>query len=258
MGHRYAGRHRDASTTSSTRPTARHRPPAKVVRRPLIAAGAAVALVGTSAAGFAKAGQLMGDTSILAAAFTVPAAAISQATAGTSESREQQAYRETATRATAMRASYAADQAKAAAAALVARAEAAAAAQAAVIAAQRQAEADRVSRDAQRVALVANAQSDPKSVARSMLGDHGWSDGQWSCLEQLWVGESNWNYRAANPSGAYGIPQSLPASKMASVGADYRTNPITQITWGMNYIKNSYGSPCNALATWNARSPHWY
>ncbi len=261
MGQRYAGRHRDASTTftaATTHPVARHRLPAKLVRRPLLTAGTAVALVGTSAVGFAKAGHSLSDSSILAATFTVSAAAISQASANNNELQEQKAYRDKATEVTTMRASYAADAAKAAAAALVERANADAAAQAATLAAQRQADADRVSRDAQRVALVANAQNDPKAVARAMLGDHGWSDGEWSCLEQLWVGESGWNYRAANPSGAYGIPQSLPASKMASVGADYQTNPVTQITWGMNYIKNSYGSPCNALATWNSRSPHWY
>ncbi|MDQ6715894.1 MAG: transglycosylase SLT domain-containing protein, partial [Actinomycetota bacterium] len=107
--------------------------------------------------------------------------------------------------------------------------------------------------------IVANAQQDPRSAARLMLGDYGWSDSQWSCLEKLWAGESGWNYKATNSSsGAYGIPQSLPASKMATVAGDYRTNPVTQITWGMNYIKASYGSPCNAWSFWNNRSPHWY
>ncbi len=70
-----------------------------------------------------------------------------------------------------------------------------------------------------------------------MLADYGWSDGQFSCLNSLWTKESSWDYTATNAgSGAYGIPQSLPASKMASVGADYRTNPVTQITWGLQYI----------------------
>ncbi|MDQ2758137.1 MAG: transglycosylase SLT domain-containing protein, partial [Actinomycetota bacterium] len=129
-------------------------------------------------------------------------------------------------------------------------------------AASRKADADRAARAAraaERQSVVANAQGDPKSAARLMLADHGWGTGQWSCLEQLWSGESNWNFRAANSSsGAYGIPQSLPASKMASVGADYRTNPVTQITWGMQYIQSSYGTPCNALSQWQSRSPHWY
>ena len=75
----------------------------------------------------------------------------------------------------------------------------------------------------------------------------------------LWNGESDWRWWAENPSsGAYGIPQSLPASKMATFGSDYRTNPITQMKWGLWYIEQVYGSPCNAYSTWLARSPHWY
>jgi hypothetical protein len=75
----------------------------------------------------------------------------------------------------------------------------------------------------------------------------------------LWNGESGWNYKALNASsGAYGIPQSLPASKMASAGPDWRTNPATQITWGLNYIRQRYYTPANAWAQWQARSPHWY
>ena len=77
--------------------------------------------------------------------------------------------------------------------------------------------------------------------------------------QQLWTGESAWNYQAANASsGAYGIPQSLPGSKMASAGADWKTNPETQIRWGLGYIKDAYGSPCSAWNTWNSRYPHWY
>jgi hypothetical protein len=92
-----------------------------------------------------------------------------------------------------------------------------------------------------------------------MLGDFGWGAGQFSCLDRLWIGESNWNYRASNSSsGAYGIPQALPGSKMGTVAADWRDNPATQIEWGLGYIKRSYGSPCNALAQWQGRSPHWY
>ena len=261
MGQRYSGRHRDAATIRVAHQRARHRLAARVVRRPLVTAGAAVALVGVSAAGYAKAGEPLSNLPEWAAAIAVPSAA-TQADERKADHDaalvEQSSYREAATRASAIRASYAADQAKAVVAAAAVKAKAAAGVQAAAISAERQAEADRAARDAQRVALIDNARSDPRLVARAMLGDHGWSDGQWSCLEQLWVGESDWNYKAENPSGAYGIPQSLPASKMASVGADYRTNPITQITWGMDYIKNSYGSPCSALSSWNSRSPHWY
>jgi len=68
-----------------------------------------------------------------------------------------------------------------------------------------------------------------------------------------------WNEKAGNPSsGAYGIPQSLPASKMASAGSDYRTNPATQIKWGLSYIQGRYQNPCNAWALWQSRNPHWY
>lgn len=96
-------------------------------------------------------------------------------------------------------------------------------------------------------------------IAQAMLAQFGWGRGQWAALRQLWHNESGWNHRALNPSsGAYGIPQSLPASKMASAGPDWRTNAATQIRWGMGYIRSRYGSPSNALAAWMSRSPHWY
>lgn len=102
-------------------------------------------------------------------------------------------------------------------------------------------------------------QDNPKPYAIDIMREYGFTDDQWGCLEQLWVGESGWRWDATNPtSGAYGIPQSLPASKMASAGADWKTNPETQIRWGIDYIKQSYGSPCGALNFWNAQSPHWY
>lgn len=91
------------------------------------------------------------------------------------------------------------------------------------------------------------AQEDPRSVAENMVADRGWGPEQFSCLDLLWVGESNWDYKATNPSsGAYGIPQSLPANKMATTGSDWKTNPITQIQWGLDYISASYGTPCAA------------
>ncbi|QBI52506.1 lytic transglycosylase domain-containing protein [Streptomonospora litoralis] len=101
------------------------------------------------------------------------------------------------------------------------------------------------------------ATGDPKGIARSMLGDYGWSSDQFSCLEPLWEKESNWDHTAQNPSsGAYGIPQSLPGSKMASAGSDWRTNPATQIEWGLGYIQDRYGSPCEA---WNhSQANGWY
>jgi hypothetical protein len=78
-----------------------------------------------------------------------------------------------------------------------------------------------------------------------------------SCLVPLWEGESGWRWNAENSSsGAYGIPQSLPGSKMATVAGDWRTNPVTQITWGLGYISERYGSPCGA---WSFKQGHgWY
>jgi hypothetical protein len=86
-----------------------------------------------------------------------------------------------------------------------------------------------------------------QSTARSMLGSFGFADSQWSCLYDLWERESTWNVYAENAaSGAYGIPQSLPGSKMASAGSDWQTNAATQIRWGLGYIKSVYGTPCGA------------
>lgn len=96
-----------------------------------------------------------------------------------------------------------------------------------------------------------------KAIAADMVAARGWDGRQMSCLETLWERESNWNHLAENPSsGAYGIPQSLPADKMASAGSDWRTNPATQITWGLDYIAGRYGSPCSALDHSYARG--WY
>ncbi|MGY4927729.1 aggregation-promoting factor C-terminal-like domain-containing protein [Streptomyces sp. 900105755] len=99
-----------------------------------------------------------------------------------------------------------------------------------------------------------------QSIARAMLPAFGWDPAtQMPSLISLWNGESGWRWNALNPSsGAYGIPQSLPASKMASAGPDWRTNPATQIRWGLNYIDDRYGSPSNAYSTWLSRSPRWY
>ncbi|UFU07396.1 G5 domain-containing protein [Ruania halotolerans] len=99
--------------------------------------------------------------------------------------------------------------------------------------------------------------SDPRGIARSMVEARGWGGDQWSCLDSLWQRESNWNPYAQNPSsGAYGIPQSLPGTKMASAGSDWRTNPATQITWGLNYIEGRYGTPCGAWS--HSESVGWY
>jgi phage-related protein len=96
-----------------------------------------------------------------------------------------------------------------------------------------------------------------KDYARSQLGEFGWSGVQFSPLDRLWTRESNWNYKARNPSsGAYGIPQALPGSKMASAGADWQTNPATQVRWGLGYIHDRYGSPSGAWA--HSQNTGWY
>ncbi len=98
---------------------------------------------------------------------------------------------------------------------------------------------------------------DPRDIARALMPRFGFSSDQFGCLESLWMRESGWNPSAENPSsGAYGIPQSLPGSKMASAGSDWRTNPATQIEWGLGYIRDRYGSPCGA---WGHSESHgWY
>ena len=88
-----------------------------------------------------------------------------------------------------------------------------------------------------------------RAIGHTILIREGFSEGEWTCLDALWTRESNWETQVANPSsGAYGIPQALPGEKMASFGADWRTNPVTQIEWGLWYIKTQYGTPCGALA----------
>lgn len=86
-----------------------------------------------------------------------------------------------------------------------------------------------------------------QSIGYNMLPDFGFSQKtQWGCLLDLWDRESGWIYDAENASGAYGIPQALPGSKMASAGSDWLTNPATQIKWGLGYISDVYGTPCGA------------
>ena len=95
-----------------------------------------------------------------------------------------------------------------------------------------------------------------RGIARSILASQGMGDDQYSCLDYLWTKESGWRVNAYNPSGAYGIPQALPGSKMASAGSDWQTNPATQITWGLGYIDSRYGSPCAAKA--HSVLKNWY
>ncbi|HEY7854113.1 MAG TPA: lytic transglycosylase domain-containing protein [Aquiluna sp.] len=96
-----------------------------------------------------------------------------------------------------------------------------------------------------------------KSFALNQVEEYGWDFTQYSCLVKLWERESNWRWNALNKSsGAYGIPQSLPANKMASAGADWQTNPETQIRWGLRYIDGRYKTPCAALA--HSDVHNWY
>jgi hypothetical protein len=97
----------------------------------------------------------------------------------------------------------------------------------------------------------------PQQIAMGMLGSYGWSSSQFSCLDSLWNEESGWNVYATNPSsGAYGIPQALPGSKMASAGPDWQADAATQIRWGLTYIQSLYGSPCGAWA--HEEADGWY
>ena len=98
---------------------------------------------------------------------------------------------------------------------------------------------------------------DPRDIGRALLAEFGFSSDQFGCLDSLWTRESNWTWNADNPSSsAYGIPQALPGSKMSTAGADWATNPVTQIRWGLGYIQDRYGSPCGA---WGHSESHgWY
>ena len=141
------------------------------------------------------------------------------------------------------------------------RADAEVAARAATTSAA-QVRADVEAAQAQRAAeeaaqALAAAQADPRGVGASMAADRGWGGSQFQCLDRLWTKESGWQWHADNPtSSAYGIPQSLPGTKMASHGADWATNPATQIAWGLDYIADVYGTPCSAWA--HSQAVNWY
>jgi hypothetical protein len=103
----------------------------------------------------------------------------------------------------------------------------------------------------------ASPSGSPQQIASAMLSSYGWGQDQFGCLVSLWNAESGWNVGASNPSsGAYGIPQALPGSKMASAGPDWQTNAATQIRWGLGYIQSLYGSPCGAWS--HQQSTGWY
>lgn len=134
--------------------------------------------------------------------------------------------------------------------------EAAAAAQKAAeeAAAKAQAEAEA----AAAALAAANTPDGAQATAAQMASaNYGWGSDQFSCLVSLWSKESGWNYQAYNDSsGATGIPQALPGSKMASAGSDWQTNAATQIAWGLGYISSVYGTPCSAWG--HSQATNWY
>ena len=96
-----------------------------------------------------------------------------------------------------------------------------------------------------------------RALGRQMAAARGWTGEQWACLDSIWTHESNWRVDASNSnSGAYGIPQARPGSKMASAGSGWKTSAETQIAWGLAYIARTYGDPCSAWAFWQSHS--WY
>jgi hypothetical protein len=97
-----------------------------------------------------------------------------------------------------------------------------------------------------------------KKVAKAIMNtDYSWGDDEYSCLNRLWTKESHWNYKAHNyRSGAHGIAQALPAVKMEVISDDWRTNPVTQIRWGLRYVEARYDTPCEAWAKF--KRSHYY
>jgi len=234
--------------------SSRHKPSARQrhVGRPILAGVLALGL-GASGFAYAKATNLIGAD---AAAFVVGSGVVAQTDELARASTVDTTYRAAASVSRNERRTAIAATGLRTAKELEAKKKKEAAKQA-VLAREEAAKAERAK---ERQRAIDNAKDDPQAAARVLMADHGWtSDAQYNCLVNLWTGESDWRWFAENPSsGAYGIPQSLPARKMSQFGADYRTNPLTQIKWGLWYIEMSYGNPCNAWSTWQARSPHWY
>ncbi|MFB6892993.1 transglycosylase SLT domain-containing protein [Kitasatospora sp. NPDC056327] len=173
---------------------------------------------------------------------------------------EQKAAEEAARQQAAAEAQAKADAAAKEAAEAAAKAEAEKAAKAAEE--KRKADEAAANRSKARSAMAATDSTAPpvsvspgsvQELAQQIVGN----DAQFQCFSQIVKRESGWNYTATNKSsGAYGLVQALPGSKMASAGADWRTNPATQIKWGLNYMNSRYGSPCGAWSFW--QSHHWY
>ena len=233
----------------------------KIPKITLIAAGSALALAAIAAGTVAAwpGDSPAASASVADASFAGTAGSAAQAGRltgaaardnGLTRSAQDLKASEAAARQAAVRQAVARQQARQAA-----RARAAAAAAKAAARASRAAQQQRAS--ATPAARPVTASGSPQQIAQGMLGSYGWSASQFSCLQPLWNAESGWNVSASNPSsGAYGIPQALPGSKMASAGADWQTNAATQIRWGLGYIRSVYGSPCGA---WSHEQAYgWY
>jgi hypothetical protein len=241
---RHRGRHRASSGRDRARGTALGRPvlSSPGLRRPFGSAAAVLAVAAATAAGYASASR----PHTQAASFTASPAAVAQAIELSDNQIDTNAALARARGAGVQRAS-----------ALTQRQKVAADARSAAFARARKDAAERASRDQQRQGIMDRAQSNPRAVGRLLVADAGWAEEEFGCLDRLWTKESGWRWNASNgSSGAYGIPQSLPGSKMGSIGSDWDTNPITQITWGLKYISNRYGTPCSAWA--HSRAANWY
>ncbi|MEO6143242.1 MAG: hypothetical protein ABIP19_04615 [Dermatophilaceae bacterium] len=214
----------------------------RALRRPLASAAAVLAVAGATAAGYASAAKPHTE----AASFTASPAAVAQATELSDDQIDTNAALADARRAGVQRAS-----------ALAQKDKVAAEAKAAAFSRARKAAAERAAREEARQGILARAQSNPRAVGRLLVADNGWTEEQFNCLDRLWTKESGWRWNADNPSSdAYGIPQSLPGSKMASVDSDWATNPVTQIKWGLQYIESRYGTPCSAWG--KSQASNWY
>ncbi len=243
----------------------RRAPHRKTPKITLIAAGSALALAGIAGTVAAWPSTSPAAASVADASFGSSAAG-SAARAGTltgaaardnglAKSAQDLKASEAAARQAAVRQAIARERArKAAQARAAARASAA---RAAARAAHQQQQAAAGPATPAAAAQPATASGSPQQIAQGMLGSYGWSASQFSCLQPLWNAESGWNVSASNTSsGAYGIPQALPGSKMASAGADWQTDAATQIRWGLGYIRSVYGSPCGA---WSHEQAYgWY
>ncbi|NJP67724.1 transglycosylase SLT domain-containing protein [Streptomyces spiramenti] len=173
------------------------------------------------------------------------------------ESLTRQSAEETARKAAAEKASAKKEAAEKEAAEKAAAEKAAAEEQAAKEKAEREAQELSASRSTARSDISPPVQSSYTKAEVQAMAQQIVGGGQYQCFSSIVTRESEWNHTATNPSsGAYGLMQALPGTKMASAGADWRTNPATQIKWGLNYMNERYGSPCGAWEFWQAN--HWY